>query len=83
VFVVLMCWVLVIEDHAIGLVYLCALPRKHPNLVAYKLQEIFGVIGIPKIFHTDNRNGFESKSYVSLTDESKHLYCNWPTALPI
>ncbi len=52
-FGVLMYWVLVIKDHATGLVYLCALSRKHPHCDAYKLQEILGIIGFPKIFHTD------------------------------
>ncbi len=47
-FGVLMRWVLTIKDHATGLIYLCALPRKYPDLVAYKLQEIFGVIIILK-----------------------------------
>ncbi len=50
-----------IKDHAIGLFYLCALPRKHPNLVAYKLQKIFGIIGFPKIFHIDNGKEFTTK----------------------
>jgi hypothetical protein len=54
-------WVLVIKDHATALVYLCALPRKCPNLVANKLQEIFGIIGFPKIFHTDNEKEFTAK----------------------
>jgi hypothetical protein len=39
-FGVLMRWVLTIKDHATGLMYLCALPQKRPDLVAYKLQEI-------------------------------------------
>jgi hypothetical protein len=56
-----MCWVLTVKDHATGLMYLCALPRKHPDLVAYKLQEIFGVIGYPKIFHMDNGKEFTAK----------------------
>jgi hypothetical protein len=54
-------WVLTIKDHATGLMYLCALPRKRPDLVAYKLQDIFGVIGYPKIFHTDNVKEFTAK----------------------
>jgi hypothetical protein len=60
-FGVLMHWVLVIKDHATGLIYLCALPWKCPNLVAYKLQEIFGIFGFPKIFHTDNVKEFTAK----------------------
>jgi transposase InsO family protein len=55
-------WVLTIKDHATGLMYLCALPRKRPDLIAYKLQEIFSLIGYPKIFHTDNGKEFTAKS---------------------
>jgi hypothetical protein len=32
-----------------------------PKLVAYKLQEIFCIIGYPKIFHTDNGKEFTAK----------------------
>ncbi len=41
--------------------YLCALPRKRANLIAYKLQEIFGIIGYPMIIHTDNGKEFTAK----------------------
>jgi transposase InsO family protein len=58
-------WVLTLKDHATGLVYLTALPRKRPKLVAYKLQEIFGVIGYPKIFHTDNGKEFTAKEILT------------------
>jgi hypothetical protein len=51
-FTVLMRWVLTIKDHATW---------KCPDLVAYKLQEIFGVIGYPKISHTDNGMEFTAK----------------------
>jgi hypothetical protein len=50
------------DQHASRLTHLCALPRNHPNLVAYRLQEIFGTIGYPKIFHTDNGKEFTAKS---------------------
>jgi hypothetical protein len=53
-FGVLRHWILTLKDHATAFVYLCALPRKQANLIACKLQEIFGIIGYPKIFHTDN-----------------------------
>ena len=53
-FVVLMSWILTLKDNATSLVHLCMLPRKRANLIAYKLQEIFGIIGYPMIFHTDN-----------------------------
>jgi hypothetical protein len=56
-----MCWILTLKDHATALVYLCAVPRKRANLIAYKLQEIFGIIGYSKIFHTDNEKEFTAK----------------------
>jgi hypothetical protein len=37
------------------------LPRKRANLIAYKLQEKFGIIGYPMIFHTDNGKNFTAK----------------------
>jgi hypothetical protein len=57
-FGVLMRWVMTLKDHATGLTHICALPRKRPMLIAYKLQEIFGLLGYPKIFHTDNGKEF-------------------------
>ncbi len=57
----LMCWILTLMDHAKALVYLCVLPRKRGNLIAYKLQEIFGIIKYPMIFHTNNGNEFTAK----------------------
>ncbi len=60
-FGVLMHWNLTLKDHATALVYLCTLPRKRANLIAYKLQEMFGIIGYPMIFHTDNRKDFTAK----------------------
>ena len=68
-FGVLMHWVMTIKDHATRLIHLCALPWKHPNLVAYKLQEIFGTIGYPKIFHTDNGKEFTVKSILTFLCE--------------
>jgi hypothetical protein len=53
--------VLTIKDHATRLIYFCNLPQKHPNLVAYKLKEMLGVIGYPEIFHTDNGKEFTAK----------------------
>jgi len=60
-FGILMRWIMTVKDHATGLVYLTALPRKRAECVAYKLQEIFGVIGFPRIFHTDNGKEFTAK----------------------
>jgi hypothetical protein len=74
-FGVLMCWVMTIKDHATGLTYLCALPRKRPHLIAYKLQEIFGIIGYPKIFHRDNGKEFTAKVVLkALREMNPHIY---------
>ena len=74
-FGVLMRWVMTIKDHSTGLTYLCALPRKRPHLIAYKLQEIFGIIGYPKIFHTDNGKEFTAKVVLKfLREMNPHIY---------
>jgi hypothetical protein len=59
-------WILVIKDHAIGFIYLCALPRKQANLVTFKLMEIFCVIGYPKIMHSDDGKEFRAKIVLEL-----------------
>ena len=64
-----------IKDHATGLPYLCALPRKRPHLIVYKLQEIFGIIGYPKILHTDNEKEFTAKVVLKvLLEMNPHIY---------
>jgi transposase InsO family protein len=74
-FGVLMNWVMTIKDHATGLTYLCALPRKRPHLIAYNLQKIFGIIGYPKIFHTDNGKEFTAKVvFKALREMNPHIY---------
>ncbi len=60
-FGVMMRWIMTVKDHATGFTYICALPCKRPSLVAYRLQDIFGVIGYPTIFHTDNGKEFTAK----------------------
>ena len=59
-------WLMTLKDHATGLTYICALPRKEAHLVAYKLQEIFGLIGYPNIFHTDNGKEFTAVCVLEL-----------------
>ncbi len=41
-----------IKDHSTGLIYLVALPRKMAKYVAAKLENYFGFVGYPNIFHT-------------------------------
>jgi hypothetical protein len=45
-------WIMTVKDHSSGLVYLCALPQKKAVNVAAKLENFFGLIGYPEIFHT-------------------------------
>jgi hypothetical protein len=60
-------WILVVKDHdATGFIYLCALPRKRADLVAFKLHEMFDVIGYPKIMHSDNGKEFKAKVVLEL-----------------
>jgi hypothetical protein len=53
-----------VKDHLTGFIYFTVLPRKRVKWVAYKLKEIFGVIGFPKIFHTDYGKGFTTKMVI-------------------
>jgi hypothetical protein len=57
-FGVSMRWVMTLKHHTTRLTHICALPRKQAHLIAYKLQDIFGFIGYPKIFHTNNGKEF-------------------------
>jgi hypothetical protein len=77
-FGVLMRYVMTLKDHATRLTFVCALPWKQSHLVAYKLQEVFGVIGYPKIFHTDNGKEFTARCPgAPLPPQPKHYQCYW------
>ncbi len=41
-----------VKDHSTRLVYLCALPRKRAEFVVAELENYFGFVGYPEIFHT-------------------------------
>ena len=58
-----------VKDHSTGLTYLAALPFKQPKLVAHELDILFGLIGYPTIFHTDNGTEFTSRQIVDLLKE--------------
>ena len=47
-----------VKDHSTGLVYVVALPCKHPNYITYELEKNFRLVGYPSIFHTDYGNEF-------------------------
>ncbi len=60
-------WLLVFQDHFTGLCYTRPLPsRKRPKLVAFELNQIFGLICYPNIFHTDNGKEFTAKTIVEI-----------------
>jgi hypothetical protein len=48
----MMRWIMTVKDHSTGLIYLVALPRKMANYVAAELENYFGFVGYPNIFHT-------------------------------
>lgn len=57
-FGVLMRWIVTVKDHSTGFTHVSAIPRKTARFVAHRLQEVFGLIGYPSIFHTDNGKEF-------------------------
>jgi transposase InsO family protein len=63
---VLMWWIITVKDHATGLVYVVCIPRKRVSFVAHKLEKLFGFIGYPYIFHTDNGKEFTTKLILQL-----------------
>jgi hypothetical protein len=54
-------WILTMKDHFTGFTTISAIPRKRPIYVANELNIIFGIIGYPMIFHTDNGKEFTAK----------------------
>ena len=59
-------WLMNTKDHTTGLCHLCALPRKRPKYVAHELSKLFGFVGYPNIFHTDNGNEFTANDILDL-----------------
>lgn len=62
-------WILTLKDHSTQLTYLQALPRKFARYVAHELDRIFGLIGYPSIFHTDNGKEFTANEILVLLKE--------------
>lgn len=58
VYSVEMKWIFALKDHFTRLVYLRALPSKEAKYVAYEAHHIFGLIGYPVVFQTDNGKEF-------------------------
>ena len=62
-------WILTVKDHFTGLTYVTSIPRKRPKYVAFELERIFGLMGYPAIFHTDNGKEFTGKALIALLRE--------------
>ena len=62
-------WILTLKDHSTQLTYLVPLPKKIAKFVAYELDRIFGLIGYPSIFHTDNGKEFTANQILELLKE--------------
>ena len=58
------------KDHATGLTVIRALPRKQAKYVVHELAEQFGLIGYPRIFHTDNGKEFVADLILKLLQET-------------
>ena len=57
----IMQWIVTVKDHSTGFTHVSAIPRKTANFVAHRLQEAFGILGYPSIFHTDNGKEFTAR----------------------
>ncbi|KAG7340013.1 integrase core domain containing protein [Nitzschia inconspicua] len=57
-------YIVVLKDHFTRLSYCEAIPRKQPIIVAEVLCRIFGLIGAPKLLHSDNGNEFTSEELI-------------------
>ena len=59
-------WIMVVKDHFTGLCYLRAIPNKNAKYVCFELNSLFGLIGYPHIFHTDNGSEFTAEQVVGM-----------------
>ena len=55
---IMMRWIMTVKDHSTKLTHLSALPLKKAKFVVHELQSLFGLLGYPIIFHTDNGTEF-------------------------
>ncbi len=78
---ILMKWLMVLKDHFSKLLYLRAIPTKEAEPVARELNHIFGFIGFPEIFHTDNGNEFIANTVLKIV-KSWNPSCTTVTGRP-
>jgi hypothetical protein len=65
----LMQYILSVKDHFTGLIYLEAIEKKRPEIVAEVLARIFALIGYPLTFHSDNGGEFIGDSLINAIKE--------------
>ena len=63
---VMMRWLISFKDHLTGFCAFGALPFKKQKYVVHWVSWLFGLIGFPLIFHTDNGKEFVSKLILSM-----------------
>ena len=66
---VVMRWIISVKDHLTGLSAFGAMPFQKPKFVVHFLSGLFGLIGFPMIFHTDNGTEFVSKLVIRMLKE--------------
>jgi hypothetical protein len=59
-------WIMVVKDQFTSLCYLRAIPNKNAKYVCFELKSLFGLIGYPHIFHTDNGSEFTAEQVVGM-----------------
>ena len=62
-------WIMTLKDHATGITYIRSIPLKKAEYVAHEVDFIFGYIGCPHIFHSDNSKEFVAKLILDLLKE--------------
>jgi hypothetical protein len=84
VYDIIMRYIVTVKDHLIGFVCLNCIPRKKPLFVVYELKHLFGVIGHPYIFHTDNGKKFIAREVIRVFEiyQSIHSNCNGASTHP-
>jgi hypothetical protein len=62
-------WIMTTKDHFSTITHLCCLPRKRPKYVAHELSILFGLLGFPNIFQTDNGKEFTAQEILTFLKE--------------
>ena len=65
-------WLMTVKDHLSRLTAFMSLPRKRPKYVAHELSILFGLLGFPHIFHTDNVKSSQPRKFLCFS-RSCHL----------